>query len=173
MSDILSQVTGQQDFLKKILAKIPGFKGYIERGDRRMSDKLLREKIADEFDTLNQRVSSLQREMVDQGELAAVGSLENAAIKLRQFTDRIRTASYGYAGIFDAIKIKEEQLDQVYQYDYALLELSESVSSAIDNVETSIGTEGQDAAIRHLVTVSQQCVDAFNKRTEVMQGIAD
>jgi len=58
MSDILSQVTGQQDFLKKILAKIPGFKGYIERGDRRMSDKLLREKIADEFDTLNQRVSS-------------------------------------------------------------------------------------------------------------------
>ncbi|HOE69642.1 MAG TPA: hypothetical protein PLE10_03455 [Brevefilum sp.] len=173
MSDILSQVTGQQDFLKKILAKIPGFKGYIERGDRRMSDKLLREKIADEFDTLNQRVSSLQREMVDQGELAAVGSLENAAIKLRQFTDRIRTASYGYAGIFDAIKIKEEQLDQVYQYDYALLELSESVGSAIDNVETSIGTEGQDAAIRHLVTVSQQCVDAFNKRTEVMQGIAD
>ena len=138
-----------------------------------MSDKLLREKIADEFDTLNQRVSSLQREMVDQGELAAVGSLENAAIKLRQFTDRIRTASYGYAGIFDAIKIKEEQLDQVYQYDYALLELSESVASAIDNVETSIGTEGQDAAIRHLVTVSQQCVDAFNKRTEVMQGIAD
>ncbi len=173
MSDILSQVTGQQDILKKILAKIPGFKGYIERGDRRMSDKLLREKIADEFDTLNQRVSSLQREMVDQGELAAVGSLENAAIKLRQFTDRIRTASYGYAGIFDAIKIKEEQLDQVYQYDYALLELSESVGSAIDNVETSIGTEGQDAAIRHLVTVSQQCVDAFNKRTEVMQGIAD
>ena len=172
MSDILSQVTRQQDF-EKILAKIPGFKGYIERGDRRMSDKLLREKIADEFDTLNQRVSSLQREMVDQGELAAVGSLENAAIKLRQFTDRIRTASYGYAGIFDAIKIKEEQLDQVYQYDYALLELSESVASAIDNVETSIGTEGQDAAIRHLVTVSQQCVDAFNKRTEVMQGIAD
>jgi len=42
MSDILSKVTGQQDWFKKILAKIPGFKGYIERGDRRMSDKLLR-----------------------------------------------------------------------------------------------------------------------------------
>jgi hypothetical protein len=172
MSDILEQVTGQQDFFKKILAKIPGFKGYIARGDRRMSDKLLREKVADEFDTLNQRVSALQRELVDQGELAAVGSLENAAIKLRQFTDRVRTASYGYAGIFDAIKIKEEQLDQVYQYDYALLELADSVRSAVDNVETSIGTDGQEAAIRHLTTVSQQCVEAFNKRSEVMQGIA-
>jgi hypothetical protein len=173
MSDILEKVTGQQDFFKKILAKIPGFKGYIERGDRRMSDKLLREKIADEFDTLNQRVSSLQRELVDQGELAYVGSLENASIKLRQFTDRIRTASYGYAGLFDAIKIKEEELGQVYEYDYALLELSDGVRSAIDNVETSIGTEGMDAAIRHLTTVSQQCVDAFNKRNEVMRGIAE
>jgi hypothetical protein len=172
MSDIFDKVTGDQDFFKKILAKIPGFKGYIERGDRRMSDKLLREQIADEFDTLNQRVSALQRELVDQGELAYVGDLENAAIKLRAFTDRIRTASYGYAGIFDAIKIKEEELDQVYQYDFALLELGDSVRSAIDNVETSIGTEGLDAAIRHLVTVSQQCIDAFNKRTEVMRGIA-
>ncbi len=173
MSDILQQVTDDQDFIKKILAKIPGFKGYIERGDRRMSDKLLRDKIADEFSTLHQRVSSLQREMVSQGELKSVGQLEAAEIKLRQFIDRIRTASYGYAGIFDAIKIKEEELDQVYQYDYALLELSDSVKSAIDNVETSMGTEGLDAAMRHLVNTSQQCVDAFNKRTEVMKGIAE
>ena len=173
MSDNLDQVTGQQDFLTKILAKIPGFKGYIERNDRRMSDKLLREKIANEFDALNQRVSSLQRELVDQGILSAVGSLENASIKLRQFSDRVRTASYGYSGVFDAIKINEEQLGQVYQYDYELLELADGVRSAIDNVETSIGEEGLDAAIRHLTTVSQQCVDAFNKRTEVMQGIAD
>jgi hypothetical protein len=172
MSDILEQVTGNQDFFKKILAKIPGFKGYIERGDRRMSDKLLREKIANEFETLNQRISSLQRDLISQGGLAYVGDLEAASLKLRQFTDRVKTASYGYAGIFDAIKIKEDQLAQVYQYDNALLELADQVRSAIDNVETSIGTEGLQAAIRHLTNVSQQCVDAFNKRSEVMRGIA-
>jgi hypothetical protein len=172
MSDILEQVTGDQDFFKKILAKIPGFKGYIERGDRRMSDKLLREKIANEFETLNQRISSLQRDLISQGGLAYVGDLEAASLKLRQFTDRVKTASYGYAGIFDAIKIKEDQLAQVYQYDNALLELADQVRSAIDNVETSIGTEGLQAAIRHLTNVSQQCVDAFNKRSEVMRGIA-
>ena len=171
MSDILERVSGEQDFFKKILAKIPGFKGYIERGNRRMSDKLLRENIANEFEALYQRVSSLQRDLINQGGLEYVDDLEAAALKLRQFIDRVRTASYGYAGIFDAIKIKEEELDQVYQYDYALLELSDEVRSAIDNVETSIGTEGLDAAIRHLISVSQQCVDAFNKRSEVMKGI--
>ncbi|KUK45697.1 MAG: hypothetical protein XD73_1431 [Anaerolinea thermophila] len=171
MSDILEKVTGDQDFFKKILAKIPGFKGYIERGDRRLSDKILREKIADEFEVHYQRVSSLQRDLISQGELQYIDDLEASALKLRQFIDRVKTASYGYAGIFDAIKIKQDELDQVYQYDYALLTLSDEVASAVDNVETSIGTEGLDAALRHLRTVSQQCVDAFNKRSEVMQGI--
>jgi hypothetical protein len=171
MSDILEKVTGDQDFFKKILVKIPGFKGYIERGDRRLSDKILREKIASEFEAHYQRVSSLQRDFISQGELQYIDDLEASALKLRQFIDRVRTASYGYAGIFDAIKIKQDELDQVYQYDFALLALSDQVASAVDNVETSIGTEGLDAALRHLRTVSQQCVDAFNKRSEVMQGI--
>jgi hypothetical protein len=173
MSDIFERVLSEQDPIKKILAKIPGFKGYIERGDRRMSDKLLREKVADEFEALYQRISSLQRDLISQGELNYVDDLEASALKLRQFIDRVRTASYGYAGIFDAIKIKQEELAQVYQYDYALLALSDEVRSAIDNVEASIGTEGLDAAIRHLTSVSQQCVDAFNKRSEVMQGITE
>ena len=171
MSDILGKVTADQDFFKKILAKVPGFKGYIERGDRRLSDKILREKIADTFETHYQRVSSLQRDLINQGELQYVDDLEASVLKLRQFIDRVRTASYGYAGLFDAIKIRQEELDQVYQYDYALLALSDEVQSAIDNVETSIGTEGLEAAIRNLQTLSQKCVDAFNKRSEVMQGI--
>jgi chorismate mutase len=173
MSDIPERVMSEQDPIKKILAKIPGFKGYIERGDRRMSDKLLREKVANEFDVLYQRISSLQRDIIGQGELQYVDDLEASALKLRQFIDRVRTASYGYAGLFDAIKINQDELGQVYQYDYALLELADEVRSAIDNVETSIGTEGLVAAIHHLTSVSQQCVDAFNKRTEVMQGIAE
>ena len=172
MSDIFEKVSGEQDFIKKILAKIPGFKGYIERGDRRMSDKLLREQVANEFETLYGRISGLQRDLISQGGIAYVDDMEAAAIKIRQFIDRIKTASYGYSGIFDALKIKEDKLALVYEYDAALLGLSDQVSSAIDNVEASMGTDGLDAAIRHLVTVSQQCVDAFNKRSEVMKDIA-
>jgi hypothetical protein len=171
MSDILQRVSDERDIFKKLLAKIPGFKGYIERGDRRMSDKLLREQIANEFESLYQRISSLQRDLINQGGLEYIDDIEASVLKLRQFIDRVKTASYGYAGVFDAIKIKEEELDHVYQYDYALLALADEVRSAVDNVETSIGTEGLDAAIRHLTTVSQECVDAFNKRSEVLKGI--
>lgn len=172
MSDILDKIKEGKDWLSKIIAKIPGFKGYMERADRRMSDKLLRENIANTFEGLYQRVSGLQKDLISQGGLAYIDDVESSAIKLRQFIDRIRTASYGYAGIFDAIKIKETELGQVYEYDATLLAMSDEVTRAIDNMETSIGTDGLPAAIKHLTNISQQCVDAFNKRSEVMKGIA-
>ena len=172
MTDIFNIVSGDQDPIKKLIAKIPGFKGYVERGDRRMSDKILRETVAKEYETQYQRLSSLQRDLISNGGLAYIDDLENAAIKVRQFIDRIKTASYGYAGIFDAIKIREEELANIYQYDLTLLEHVDVVGSAIDNVAASIGTDGLPASIRHLIAVSQEAVDAFNKRSDALKGIA-
>jgi hypothetical protein len=108
---------------------------------------------------------------VNQGAIEFVDDVENAAIKLRQFIDRVKTASYGYAGLFDAIKVNESELTQIYQYDLALFNSVDSVSHAIDNVEASIGTDGFPAALRNMIAVSQQSVDAFNGRVEVIKNM--
>ena len=168
MSDFLGRVIDEQDFFKKILSKIPGFNGYVERNERRTADKLLRETIADHFETLWQQISGVQRSMIANAGIDNVNELEAAALKLRQFIDRIRTASYGYAGFFDAVKIKTEELNTIYQYDLKMLEMEGEVGRAIDNVESSLGTDGQPAAINHLVSLSQQCIDVFEKRKEAI-----
>jgi hypothetical protein len=170
MSDILGRVTNDQDIFKKLLGKIPGFSGYVDRNNRRSADKLLRETVASRFDELGQRISAIQRDLISQGGLSWVDDMEGAAIKLRQFTDRVRTASYGYAGFFDAVKINSEELAQIYQYDLALLQSGDEVQSAIENVEASLGTDGLGAAIRSLVQKSADCVSAFDKRSQVILG---
>lgn len=173
MSDLFERVTADQDFFKKILSKVPGFNGYIERQNRRASDKLLRETVAGRFEELWQRISGLQRDLISHGDIAYVDDLEGAAIKLRQFIDRVRTASYGYSGLFDAVKINEAELARVYQYDYAMLELVDEVGHGIDNVEASIGTDGLPAALRNLTNLSQKAVTTFDRRSEVFMGGAD
>lgn len=170
MNDLFDRVTSQQDVFKKLLNKIPGFKGYIERQNRRSADKLVRNTLARRFEDLWQRISSIQTDMISQGGIEYVDEMESAAVKIRQFIDRIKTASYGYAGLFDAIKVNEQELAQVYQYDLALINSVDEVDRAIDNVEASIGSDGLPVAIRNLKTISQSCVDAFNKRTEVILG---
>lgn len=171
MSDqIYDKVDSDLDPFKKIASKIPGFGGYIERQKRRDSDKLLRETIADRFDQQYQRISSLQRDLISEGEIGYVDDLEASAIKLRTFSDRVRRATRGYSGLFDAVKINEEELALLYQYDAQMLDLVDEVSRAIDNVEASIGSDGLPASIRNLKSVSQQCIDVFNRREEVILG---
>lgn len=170
MSDLYEQVTGYQDIFKKLLSKIPGFKGYVERTNRRMADKILRSEVAERYEEQWQRISALQRDLIAQGEIGLIDDLEAASIKFRQFIDRVRTASYGYSSFFEADKVNEEELAKMYQYDLTLLELVDEVKHGIDNVETSIGTDGLPASIRALTSIAQRCVDAFNRRGEVMRG---
>lgn len=167
---IMGNVTGDMDIFKKIASKIPGFKGYIERQNRRDSDKLLRDTIFQRFRELEGRVSNLQREFLESGEIDYLDNLEAAAIKLRTFADRVRTAARGYAGLFDAVKVNEDELQKLYEYDAAMLEMTEGVGSAIDNVQSSVGTEGLPAAIRNLETISRQCIETFDRREEAVSA---
>lgn len=172
MSDLPEQIAGKVvgdlDPFKKILSYIPGFKGYMERQSRRDSDKLLRDTIANRFEEQWQRVSAIQRDLITQGGLSFVDDLEAAAIQLRTFADRIRRATRGYSSLFEATKINQEELAQIYQYDAAMLVLADQVSTAIDNIEASIGSDGLPAAIRHLVSTTRDCQKVFDRRDEVV-----
>jgi hypothetical protein len=169
---VYGKVTEDMDPFKKILNKVPGFSGYIERQKRRDSDKIIREYLFDQFRELEGRVSRMQRDFISQGEIKYVDDLEATAIKLRTFADRIKTAARGYSGLFDAVNVNEAELTQIYEYDASMLDLVDEVGRAIDNVESSVGTDGLPAAIRHLETKASDCIQAFNDRENVILGIA-
>lgn len=165
---ILSKITDSKDLLTKIGSKIPGFSGYIERQERRASDKLLRDTIYERTMAQQRRVSELQTELISEGAISYLDDMEKAAIRLQTFADRIRTATRGYSAVFEAVKIDEEALNKILQYDNGLLDMTEAVSKAIDHVQASMGTDGLKSAISNLQTVSQECIDAFNKRDEIV-----
>jgi hypothetical protein len=166
--DPLGKVTEDKDLLGKIRGFLSGFIGYFERDQRREADMLLRETVAQRYEEQWERISSLQRDMIKASQLEYVDDLEAAAVKLRAFIDRVKGASHGYAGIFDHVRINSDELKQLYEYDLALLENVDRISHAIDNVNASLETEGLPAALRNLETVSQEAVDAFNRRDELL-----
>lgn len=171
MSDLFDKITDQQDIFKKLGSIIPGFNGYIERQNRRAADKLLRESVAARFEELWRRTSNIQTSMVSEGMIALMDEMEQAAIQLRTFADKIKTASYGYAGFFDAVKIKEAELAQLYQFDLAFFDVAKQIGRALDNVEASMGDEeGLKAAIRHLISLAREAVTTFECRYEMING---
>ncbi len=172
MSDIEDQiyqkVTNSMDIFKKIGSKIPGFKGYTERQNRRDSDKLIRDTIYRRFREHERHVSDLQVDFINQGKIEYVDDLEKAALRLRTFADRVHTAPRGYSSLFEAVKINEPELAKLYSYDATLLDKTDEVGRAIDNIQASVGTDGLPAAIRNLQSVSKDCVEAYDRRQEVV-----
>src|SRR4030043_2311843 len=154
MSDIKDQlfqnVTGSMDIFKKIGSKIPGFKGYVEQKNRRDSDKLIRDTIYRRFREHEGRISDLQVEFINQGEIRHTDDLEKSALRLRTFADRVRTAPRGYSSLFEAVKINEPELAKIYEFNALLLDKADEIGGAIDNIQASVGKEGFPDANRNL-----------------------
>jgi hypothetical protein len=171
MEEFFQKVTSQMDPFKSLASHIPGFKGYVERQNRRDADKLLRDTVARRFDEQWKRASQLQVEMVNQGMIAYVDDMERAALQLRTFIDKLSTAPRGYSGLFDAVKINEKELEAIYQYDSAFFDLAEQVGRALDNVEASLADEAAlPAAIRNVTSIARMAVETYNRRSEVVVG---
>lgn len=126
-------VTGERrNWIERLADKIPGYNGYSDRERRRDMDKLHREHLANRLRGLKNPLSDLVRELTSSGRLMEVDPLDRAQRKLDRLENRVRFASYGYAGFFDAVKIQQPELDAIYQFDLSLEE-------HIDRAETKVG----------------------------------
>lgn len=173
MSDFFGRVTEDQDPFKKLASHIPGFSGYIERTNRRAADKLLRDSVAKRFEELYKQLSALQADIISQGYIEYMDDIEKAALQIRTFTDKIRNATYGYSGLFDAVKINEDELAKIYAFDAAFFDQADQIKNAIETIEASLGNpEGLPATIRNLVTLSRQAVNTYEKRYEIFTSSA-
>ncbi|MBV6394830.1 MAG: hypothetical protein HFACDABA_00400 [Anaerolineales bacterium] len=171
MSDFFEKVTSGQDIFKNLASKIPGFGGYVERQNRRAADKLLRETAARRFEELYARASALQADLASNGMISVVDDMEKAAIKIRTFIDKVGMAAYGTSGLFDAVKINEKELEQLYQFDSGFFAIGDQIASALDNVEASLGDEDAlPAAIRNVTSLAREAVKLFERRAEVFTG---
>jgi hypothetical protein len=175
MDELLDQAQGQMDTFEKVLAGVPGIKGYKEKEQRRETDKAYRKVLAQRLDDQKARLDNLQAELASSGQLSILDDLERSGKKLQRLSDRMRTASYGYAPLFDLVKVKEAQLDALLTYDKSLFQDVERIKTVIDNMTTMSGLPEQEwqESIRALNTILDDLNTSFGHREEVILQVAE
>lgn len=169
MGDIFENVSDSRGWLEKLVGKIPGYSGYKEKEMRRESDKLLREVIATQMTIQRQRMDDLQKELISYGRLEYLDEMGNAVTKVQTFIDRVKFATYGYSGLFDATRVKEDELDRLYDFDNRLLEYAERLAAALTGVETAIPSgEGLAEAVRGVLSICAEANRTFDEREHVI-----
>ena len=102
-----------------------------------------------------------------------VEKIGQARRRLQTLADTVHTAAYGYAGLFDAVRVKEEELDALYSFDNGLLAESEAIAACVDSLQSAIDiNEGVSGAIRDLVETITRLQELYNSRKDVLTGMA-
>ena len=133
-------MSDQRNWLERLGDKIPGYSGYVAKERRRDVDKMHREHLAERIRAAKQPLTDAVREMTSTGRLFEVGPVDRVLKKIDHVENRVRYASYGYAGFFDAVKIEEPQLDQIYRFDLALVEKVEELERRAQEVKAGGST---------------------------------
>ncbi|MGD9001177.1 MAG: hypothetical protein PVF04_00825 [Anaerolineae bacterium] len=171
MADIYDKAEEQRTGLEKLIDSIPGWGGYQKRQRRREADRLLRQTLADKLSKQRRRLDKAQKELLSHGRLDLVDDVESSVTRLRTFIDRIRFASYGYAGLFDAVKIRENELKQIYDFDAALVEYVERLDAANDHLRDAISEgEGVEEVLDVIEEIVYEANDTFDQREHLIVG---
>ncbi|HEC22893.1 MAG TPA: hypothetical protein ENI95_08250 [Chloroflexi bacterium] len=173
MTDFFQRVTEEQGSLEELARKLPGFKGYFAKQDRRAADRLLREHLVRVFEEQLGEFTRLQKQLIDSGGIMYMERVQGIDTKLRTFIDRIESAAQGYAGIFDAVKIREDALDRVYAFDHALLAYKDQLVEGLRQLSEAIGTEEVGSVLTQLDALVTEANNTFKRRVEAMRGLQE
>lgn len=173
-SDLLGQIQGDQNWLERLGRKIPGFKGYLEMRDRREADQLVRGTISAQLEEARLQFSHIHQELssdiikaIDHAE--AMGRVDNDLMGL---ISKIKDAPQGYSGFFDATKIREEDLDRIYQFDESMSGQADLITASVAALAKAVYDDGDiKTAVRDLDKAVKNANAIFATRAEVVAGI--
>jgi hypothetical protein len=118
----------------KIGTLIPGYRGYAEREGRRQCDKILRETISNELSNCeNVLQAKITLEIPNKHKEILLG-LEETRKRINTLCSRFKFASYGVSSFFSASQIMEQELDDIFKIDLALMEKVKHLNTNIDQM---------------------------------------
>lgn len=146
------------------LEKIPGYRGYRDKESRRDEDRRVREELSVGYMALAQRLTQAQGTLARSGRLSEIGGVERLERSLRLFADRLRTASYGYGGLFSDRPIDGRALDQLRQFDEGLGDGLAQLEPHVMRLETATLPPPE---LSTTLTEATVLVDALHRRFDL------
>jgi len=174
MTDLYDRIVSQRGSLERLADKIPGFRGYHDRADRRKADRLLRDYIAGQIDQCVATLVQIEKLILDNIGLQYMPKTRDLKGKIQLYRDKVSAAAPGYAGLWAQMKIGLPELEELYSFDEAQTRYVEKVDKALDALRKAVlSKEGIDAAIMEADSVTTEALDALALRDDVLTRFAE
>ena len=164
MPDIRDRVEDDRGLLKKIQLAVPGFRGYRIKEDLRDSDRMLRAELAKRLGLQRSQLEDARRALVRENPMSrALEGMGGVVNTMKRVEGEMLHAEVGYSGISADIKIKDDELNRLYEYDASMIESLNFIDDALIKVPEMVRS-GNDAGLRDAVETVRTRVDGLESR---------
>ncbi|HSH02198.1 MAG TPA: hypothetical protein VLL52_06715 [Anaerolineae bacterium] len=173
-SGAYEHLESEAGFFTRILEKVPGFKGYIQKERRKDADEMLRGYMSRRLDEIRLRLGQTQ-ETLGRDIIKAIDYAEplgQVDTRLMGLSGKIKDAPSAYTGFFAKVKIDEEELNNIYQFDESMLNYIDAIDSTLTKLDTAVNEDGDiDAAFKAFRTATTNANNTFNERIDLLKGM--
>ncbi len=168
----LNQVHSNESFLEKMARIIPGYNGYVNRDNARELDTQLRSTLAVSLDANHIKLKNTILNLSQRGKLLESDGIDKLDKKLQTATAKFRAASRGYSGAFDVVKIKEDKLNQVYQFDSNMLDAVTEITNGCAEMENnSKGGVDIKPSMEKIGDSLDKLISQFDARENILSAV--
>jgi hypothetical protein len=174
-NDMLSKVQGQMSLPEKIAAFVPGFRGYKEKELRRESDRLIRNHLYLKLSLEKTDLREIEQKLADRRYFDVLTDMDRLLAKMDRVVEKVNHAVYGYSGFFDAVKVKEDSLDNMIAFDNKLIDGITSLTTEIDAFKTDLAsgaTTNLKTRVQNVTDKLESLENTFDQRNEVIMGMS-
>jgi uncharacterized protein involved in tolerance to divalent cations len=121
------------NILDKIGSLIPGYQGYATRDNMRTSDKQIRTNVSEKLIRIEEAIEEIKKDFIIKDKIQEAKEFELIRKNINTLASKIKHAQYGETAFFSLNQIKEDELEQIQNFD---LQISERISLMQVLVET-------------------------------------
>jgi hypothetical protein len=134
VQDLRQTIDSGRSPFERLVQRIPGFRGYFGRENRRQADDELREFGVSRLERMVSDLHAIVKDLP----LDRIDEMRQVILQAETLRNELRYADQGYSGFFSEIKWdSEELLDAIYARDEQIVESLISLCTVIEEGEFS------------------------------------
>ena len=173
-NDVYENAKDEMRLPERILAELPGFRGYKEKELRRESDKLIRNDLYRRLLKARSDLKEVFEQLSQHRRLEVLTDMDMLVTKYDRVAEKINHASYGYAGFFNVVKVDEGKLDKMIAFDSQLINQVQAIVDEASAFKKDTNSSVYDSAKDHIQKTNnalEALEDAFDQRGEIILGV--
>jgi len=158
---------------ERILAELPGFRGYKEKELRRESDKQIRNHLYQRLTEARKDLKEIFQKLSDSRLHEVLTDMDRFIMRFDRVSEKINHASYGYAGFFNIVKVEEEKLDKMTEFDTGLIDDVDKIVEETTVFKKEVMKQKFEKVrerIQNLSDMIEELEETFDSREEVIMG---